>query len=90
MIKSKRDKYKKVIANRIRWLRCEVLKMTQLELALALDLSAQHLISDYESGLIRPGYPRAQQILKLVKQMGVTHDPNGTEINYQYIRPDQH
>lgn len=82
------DHLKQLIADRIYYIRTELLNMTQDEFAKALQLSAQHMVSDYETGLIRPGIRRCQMIIDLANKAGFT-DIEGMKIDYQFLRPDQ-
>lgn len=80
---------KTLIATRLKWIRVSVMKMNQTEFAKAIGISNQCMISGYERGQIRPSMSRCVQIIDLVRTTGVTHDPNGLPIDFQFLRPDQ-
>lgn len=83
------EQLKELIAARLKWIRVSVLKMNQTDFASAIGLSNQCMVSGYETGNLRPSMSRCVVIIDLVKSMGVTKDPNGLPIDFEFLRPDQ-
>lgn len=62
-------------------LRVNICKMTQAEFALAIGAKYQHIISEYESGVMRPGINRCAAIINLAAQFD-------HPIDLYWLRPD--
>lgn len=78
----KRRAVDKLIADRLNWLRTQIFQMTQAQLADALNVSHQHIISDYERGVLKPGVHRCMALIALAKK-------HGKDIDMTWLRPDQ-
>lgn len=78
----KLDDYTETIAQRMAWVRTEVCKMTQREFADKLGISQTHTISDYETGITRPGMKRCHHIINMCGELGV-------QVTYSWLRPDE-
>lgn len=70
-----------LIGNRIFQLRVDVCQMTQEEFAIAIGAKYQHMISEYESGLVRPGVNKCAAMINLALKFG-------KQIDLNWIRPD--
>lgn len=78
---SNKDAVNQLIADRMSWLRTEILQMTQEELAKELKVTHQHIISQYERAHLRPGTSRCMMLIKLAGRFG-------KKIDINWLRPD--
>jgi DNA-binding XRE family transcriptional regulator len=74
-------KERRLIADRLTWLRIEIFQMTQSELALEFGWKHYQTISKYEIGAMKPSIKRCGVYIHLAKQFG-------HEIRYEWLRPD--
>lgn len=78
---SNKEAIDKLIAERMAWLRVELFQLTQRELAKELGLTHQHVISEYERALFKPGLGRCLMLIKMAAE-------HGKKIDMQWLRPD--
>ena len=78
---SKNAVMKVIIGERMSWLRVNILKMTQPQLASALNMKHFQTISKYELGKCKPSMQRCNQLIKLAKTAGF-------ETDHAWFRPD--
>ncbi len=74
-------KQRRLIADRLTWLRVEIFQMTQHELAQEFGWKHYQTISKYEIGAMKPSIKRCGVYIHLAQQFG-------HEIKYEWLRPD--
>lgn len=81
MVKLRHDSIEKLIADRMFYLRTQLIEVSQLQMAHLLGIKHYQTISKYEIGALKPSVRRCKQMIELAEQ-------RGKKIDYRWLRPD--